>query len=250
MVEVLNDHVIDAIPAYALGSLEPDERSVVDDHLAVCSACQEELAGFQDVVNVLPFAAAEAMPPADLKNRLLDQIRQPQSAHLAAQPAPRRDSGWQRLVAGLQEWLNGPIWRPVALAFVLLLIAANAFFIAQELRPRSGPWKEVLRLTGTDAAPEAFGVVYISGNGRFGTLVVDGLPILTDDQQYQMWLIDEAGARTSGAVFSVNEQGYRGIEIISEAPLDSFNSFGITVEPAGGSPQPTGQRVLGYNLNS
>jgi hypothetical protein len=53
----------------------------------------------------------------------------------------------------------------------------------------------------------------------------------------------------SGAVFSVDEDGYRGLEIESDEPLQDFESFGITVEPAGGSPGPTGDRVLGYNLS-
>jgi len=31
-------------------------------------------------------------------------------------------------------------------------------------------------------------------------------------------------------------------------PLDTYQSFGITIEPNGGSPAPTGKKVLGGNL--
>jgi anti-sigma-K factor RskA len=34
----------------------------------------------------------------------------------------------------------------------------------------------------------------------------------------------------------------------SEQPLKAFSTFGITIEPAGGSPGPTGDKVLGGGL--
>jgi len=43
-------HVIDQLPAYALGCLERDEQQKVAAHLEQCSACREELRAYQDVV--------------------------------------------------------------------------------------------------------------------------------------------------------------------------------------------------------
>ena len=104
-----------------------------------------------------------------------------------------------------------------------------------------------MRLAGSEVAPEASGIIYNSADGRNGTVIVDRLPQLGPDQQYQLWLIQH-GQRTSGAVFSVDADGYRGLQIASPIPLQDYSAFGITIEPAGGSPSPTGQRVLGYNL--
>jgi anti-sigma-K factor RskA len=101
-------------------------------------------------------------------------------------------------------------------------------------------------MAGTEAAPEAVGILYISLDGVNGTLVVDGLPVLAAGQQYQLWLNTE-GVKDSGAVFSVNEAGYRGIELESPLPLESYETFGITVEPQGGSLAPSGARVLVYS---
>ena len=100
-----------------------------------------------------------------------------------------------------------------------------------------------MALSGSEAAPEARGIIYISADGRNGTLVVDGLPTLGEEQQYQLWLIVD-GQRDSGAVFSVNLEGYRGQQIEAPRPLRDYGAFGVTIEPAGGSPGPTGQRVL------
>jgi hypothetical protein len=49
-------------------------------------------------------------------------------------------------------------------------------------------------------------------------------------------------------VFSVTPQGYGCLLILSPLPLGSYQRLGITEEPAGGSPGPTGRRVLGGSL--
>jgi anti-sigma-K factor RskA len=82
---------------------------------------------------------------------------------------------------------------------------------------------------------------------NYGSLAVTHAPLLTEDQQYQIWLIQD-GVRTSGGVFSVNEDGYGNLMVSAEQPLDSFQSFGVTIEPLGGSPQPTGEKILGGEL--
>jgi anti-sigma-K factor RskA len=94
---------------------------------------------------------------------------------------------------------------------------------------------------------EAKGLMVLTGDGRSGTLVVDGLPKLGPERQYQLWLIQD-GQRTSGGVFSVDSWGYGAMVIESERPLDSFQSVGVTIEPAGGSPGPTGEKVLSGEL--
>jgi anti-sigma-K factor RskA len=61
------------------------------------------------------------------------------------------------------------------------------------------------------------------------------------------WLI-ENGQRTSGGVFSVSQEGYGSLRVSSPQPLSNYSAFGITVEPVGGSPGPTGNKVLGSPL--
>ncbi|MCJ7660988.1 MAG: anti-sigma factor, partial [Anaerolineales bacterium] len=102
-------------------------------------------------------------------------------------------------------------------------------------------------MVATDYTPEATGTLVISMDGEYGVLVVDALPILDESQQYQLWLIYD-GQRASGGVFSVNDEGYGSLSVSSEKPLSSYPAFGITIEPAGGSPGPTGEKVLGGEL--
>jgi hypothetical protein len=84
---------------------------------------------------------------------------------------------------------------------------------------------------------------------QFAVLYVWGLDPLPRDQTYQAWLIEPDGGRISGALFDV-ERGNDFIQVVIKAPemLKSFDGIGVTIEPAGGSVGPTGQKVLGVDL--
>jgi len=91
------------------------------------------------------------------------------------------------------------------------------------------------------------GTLIMNQDGEYGTLVVDKLSALDDNQKYQVWLIRD-GQRTSGGLFSVNTQGYASLEIVVPRPLLDYQAIGITIEPAVGSPGPTGTKVMGGDL--
>jgi anti-sigma-K factor RskA len=104
-------------------------------------------------------------------------------------------------------------------------------------------------LSPPDAASNATGFVLISADGEDGALVVDGLPPLGENQEYQVWLIRD-GKRTSGAVFSTDEKNYGGTRIRAPRPLTDYSAVGITIEPTGGSDYPTGAQVLAGSLHT
>src|SRR5512144_2363305 len=68
-------HVTDMLPGLALGSLEPQEARRVRAHLAVCAACQEELASMDDVVGRMAMALPAAAPPPGLQERIMERVR-------------------------------------------------------------------------------------------------------------------------------------------------------------------------------
>lgn len=245
-----HEHILELIPAYALNSLDADEEVIVDQHLSGCEICRAELATYEAVVDVMPLAAPDATPSPALKERLMAQIKAtplPETAEtISLAPSQSEGGGWQRINEAMQNLLAGPRWRPVVLLFIIALVVSNVLLWQQLNEPSPDAWRRI-RLTGSEVAPEATGIIYISADGQNGTLIVDKLPQLSPEQQYQLWLIQD-GQRTSGGVFSVDDDGYRGIQIESPQPLQDFGAFGVTIEPAGGSPGPTGERVLGYNL--
>jgi anti-sigma-K factor RskA len=236
--------VIELLPAYALGSLDENEASRVAQHLDICVECRAELLSYQAVVDRLALATPDAMPPARLKQQILGQLQTPR-----LEPAIEPHRSWgQRIVDLFQR--TAPAWGLASLALVVLLVLSNLWW--WQRADREGPMvtsggMQVVAMVGTDAAPAAVGTLVISGDGEYGTLVVDGLPALAPDYQYQLWLIRD-GQRTSGGVFSVNPEGYGALWISSPEPLSSYPAFGITIEPEDGSPGPTGDKVLGGSL--
>lgn len=236
-------HVLDLIPAYSLGSLDEAELREVGSHLDQCERCRAELRAYQEVSGQIALSVPQVDPPARVKSALMANVR----AELPyKKDYEKRQSWWEWLSAGLQRL--SPALLVASLLLVSLLGASNLLLWQQvrELREETPPLT-VIPLQGTEAAPDATGIIVISLDGEHGTLVVDKLPDLGEEEQYQLWLVRD-GQRTSGGVFSVGRQGYGSLYVSSPEPLASYSSFGITIEPEGGSPGPTGARVLGGDL--
>ncbi len=63
------------LTAQALDALEPAEARELAEHLASCAECRAELALWQDTASTLAYAAPLASPSADLRARILADIR-------------------------------------------------------------------------------------------------------------------------------------------------------------------------------
>ncbi len=239
-----NIHVFDLLPAYTLDCLDEEELVRVSEHLAVCAECRAELRSYQAVTDQLALAVPQAPPPTRLKRQLTDRI-QPSHPTPSSQPG---SSWWQRWTNLMQR--TTPVWGLVSLFLILVLAVGNLLLWQRVNQVETTTHAQAMRtvtLSGTQAVPGAAGLIIISLDGRHGTLVVDDLPRLDPEQQYQLWLIQD-GQRTSGAVFSVSQDGYGSVWVSSPQPLSSYSAFGITIEPAGGSLGPTGDKVLGGTL--
>jgi anti-sigma-K factor RskA len=233
-----HNQVFEIIPAYALGALDPDERVHVEAHLRLCAVCRSELRAYQDVVGRLLIASVpQHEPPAALKQRIMRQAVPPSKSAAARTP-----SVWGTLSAKLYRL--APAWSLVSLVLVIALSLSTISLYRQVQRLEASERFYVIPLAGTDLSPIASGVIVIDPDGVEGTLVVDQLPLLDETRQYQLWLIRD-GMRTSGGVFSVYRSGYASFHVKSEEPLSSYDAFGVTIEPFGGSPAPTGAKVLG-----
>lgn len=83
---------------------------------------------------------------------------------------------------------------------------------------------------GTSAA------VVVSRQQARAVFTARDLPALPDDKVYELWYAAEAGGlRPAGLLNSSGDRASR----VLEGPLGDAVAVGITVEPAGGSDQPT-----------
>ena len=227
-------HVTESLPAYALGSLDEAEARLVAEHLQGCYLCRAELKSFQQVAGQLALVAPDAIPSVDLKPRFMERIQSSNS--IRVQPAHARRL---TLAGGL-----------ISVVLIAALAFSNILLWQRLNHPEviTGPLgMRAVILQNTDKAPQASGFVIISADGGNGVLVVDELPPLDPQHEYQLWLVRD-GQTTSGAVFSVDEGGYRGVRIESPETLLVYSAVSITIEPAGGSIAPIGEQVLGGSL--
>ena len=230
-------HVLESLPAYALGSLDESEAKMVAQHLAGCHICRSELQAFQEVAGQIALTAPQAELAGDLKPRLMERIH-------GLNQARARPKKWhfpERLV---------PLVAIASLVLIAILAVSNLFLWQRldQLEVLAGPLgMRAVALQNTDAAPTASGFVIISADGENGVLVVDELPELDAQREYQLWLVRN-GSNTSAAVFSVDESGYRGMRIESPQSLLVYSSVLVTIEPVGGSAEPHGEQVLAGSL--
>lgn len=241
-------HLIEPLlAAFALGALDAEERLVVEAHLADCEACRAALAAYQAVGDRLALALPPVPPPPRLR------------ARLAAKTAPRerRRRRWR---------LSWPqVWQASMLAALLLLGVLNLSLLrrtdhllrtSEQLASQNQTYQAALALlTYPDTR-----VVVLQNGTAYGTLLyqpgepiavlnVEGLPEPPPGMAYQLWLIQPDETRISGGVFvPTTSDGFTVIPVHAPQPLDRFVGVGITLEPAGGSPGPTGPRVLGGSL--
>jgi anti-sigma-K factor RskA len=227
---VSDDHAIrDLLPGYALGCLDAEDERAVTSHLPRCPVCRTELESFVRVADQLTTTVPGVEPPADLELRLMRVIG-----------------------AGRQK--RSGTWRPaltaVAAMFAVVLVAGNLLQwtgVIQRPGKQGSPALMSTTLAGTGDVRDAYGTVVLDPADHEGVLAVTGLPRLDSAHQYQLWLI-RGGERRSAGVFSVDAKGYGSLLLVVPVDFRNFHGFGISIEPSGGSPAPTGPRVMAGTL--
>ena len=99
-----------------------------------------------------------------------------------------------------------------------------------------------LTIPGTEAQPAASGGLFIRPDTNELLLVLTNLQPLSEEQIYQLWLIEEIPV--SAGLIEITPEGTGVFKIdLSSGSID-FSAIGVSVEPMGGSEQPTGDIVL------
>jgi anti-sigma-K factor RskA len=86
------------------------------------------------------------------------------------------------------------------------------------------------------------GVLYVAADHQHWYLTVEGLTPCQQGRSYQLWFVPADGEPVSAGTFDVGD-GVR-VELSSDTMPHATRAVTITLEPAGGSPAPTGPAVL------
>jgi anti-sigma-K factor RskA len=241
MVLDLHDSFRENIPAYALDALDAEEAVALESHLKTCTACQAELSEYHAVGDALLAAIPPKSPSAALRRRL--QSRLP-----SAQKSKRPRLNWS--------------FSQVAMAAALvLLLAMNLYSILQvrtlqleqtRLARQYRTGQTVLSMLSYPTtqrlainSDNVVGSLLLDEDRDIVALIVWNMPELTENQTYQIWLIDPQGGRVSAGIFRPeSDQAYTTQIVFPQQSLSNFTGIGVTVEPAGGSAAPTGERMF------
>jgi len=238
------------LASYALGAVNREESELVEAHVADCEACQQELLDYVRIKEGLLYTPQPSKPTPGLRERLAARTS-------SRQPKKSVRSGW----------LNDVTLFRAALALgILLLVILNAglWVRVRQLAQRQAQYEQQAQAYQTSLAlmtyydarvvelsnDRAYGTLIFEPDRKVGVLNVRGLDVIPEDKVYQIWLIDPEQNRVSGGLFTVRDSKstYVSFVIKSEETFQSYKAVGITIEPAGGSPGPTGPKVIGTDL--
>jgi len=231
--------------AYALDALDDAERARFEEHLAGCERCAEEVRGLRQATAELS-RVSEAEPPAQLRAGVLAGIAQ-------VRPLPPVvDSALADNVVALRRArVARSTWQLVAAACALVAIVVAGWGYSQHrdaARARSAQQSVVasllaqpgVRAVTTSLSQGSGTVVYSPGEHRIVLLGRD-LPALPADKTYQLWMLPDTGPAISGGTFRTDGAG--NVDYQVHGDLTGVSRMGISVEPAGGSAQPTPSTV-------
>ncbi|MGW6979101.1 anti-sigma factor [Streptomyces sp. NPDC054932] len=235
--------------AYALNALDPAEREQFTAHLAQCEECRQEVAEFRATAARLA-AAASQPPPASMKQQTMaavDGVRQlPPRSSTALSPVP----------------LRGVLRRKAGLLVVAASVVAAALFagLAAWQHQESRQYEQQARrseqhledVTTVLTAPDARAARGRTSNGASTAVVssalrnkavftASGLPAPVSGKTYQLWLDHDGTMRPAGFI---HQDG----TVLIDGDTADADAIGLTLEPTGGSPQPTTAPLLLMDL--
>jgi anti-sigma-K factor RskA len=252
---------------YALGVLEGDEKLAIESHVAECAPCARRLAEARGRIAMLALAAPRVEPSPAVKQRLMAQVRADPEAGRRAVLAPAITpvpKSRERASSFFDRW-RAAVLVP---AFAVLAIAAVVLWMdnrdldrqlaalrtsAQQQQQQLNEAREVADMmesgdTVTVALAQQPGMpqgsAHVMYNAKMGMLMYDGeiapAPVA---KSYQLWLVPAAGKPISAGVF--NPVSGRADHWMMKLPQGvEPKMFAVSLEPAGGMPQPTGPMVL------
>jgi anti-sigma-K factor RskA len=263
---------------YVIGAL--DEKTAQEVEASLHSATTEQqrvIARWRDVATSLPQALSLQSPPDHVRERLLNRIaeetqqtpieiaieesiseglagRAEEKVLSFAQPrrAESRPARWLLIAAtALLAFTAGYLFKQNSdLARERDNVARERDDLSKEMAMWRrqvddivSPTTRIIAMVGEET-PRANAKVVWDTNARQWAIYIFDLPAPPSDKDYQLWYVTK-NAKISAAVFRTNEQGRTVLNLTlpPDAPAD-LAATAVTLEPRGGSPQPTGKFYL------
>ncbi|MBV8723753.1 MAG: anti-sigma factor [Candidatus Eremiobacteraeota bacterium] len=231
-----HEELLDNVAAYALGALPPSDAAGVERHLRTCAECRREYESLRPAVTAVAYSA-EACETAEsgaavasplLKSRIMRKVR--------AEAAPRR--------------LAPPAWPAYLAAAACLALATvtglqNLSLNDRLNRERAQTTQQVKELADL-AAPDSKRMPFHHGevvmHGPRLYIAMHDMPMPPRGKVYQAWTLAKGAKRVAPSMTFMPKASGTTLVALPEAAT-TLAAVAISVEPEGGSLQPTSKPI-------
>lgn len=248
----IHEQFAEDLALYALGALQGEERTTIEQHLAGCAACRQELEQLRGDTAYLALSASGPQPPQRSRQRLMAAIAK-ESRRVEV---PKHAFVWWPVL----QWIGAA----AAAAVVALLLHQNS-----ELKQRmsamktefarehiqleranrvvasfTAPESQQITLVAAQAPPQPQGKAFYLRNQGSLVFLASNMPALPPQKAYELWIIPTSGAPIPAGVFKPNAHG--GATVLNP-PIPTgveAKAFAITVEPEAGVDAPTSKPIM------
>jgi anti-sigma-K factor RskA len=244
---------------YALDALDSAaEQDRFERHLNRCQNCTSDVRGFQATATRLGLAATQ-QPPPQLRDRVMAGVIRTRQVP-ASEDRARHARPAQRLRPRTRLATAGAAIAVAAVVVLAILFVNTQHQLNQARQQLSLAQAQLHAITAVQTATDAKvitkrtsvgGIVSVTSSAAKRQLVLRtaGLPTLPAGKVYQLWLIGQHPNKTrSEGLLAPPHNGHTGPVLVSGVlPGDIF---GVTVEPAGGTIQPTLTPIVEVRLSA
>lgn len=232
----MSNDIHDNAALYSLNALPPTEVAAFEEHLQTCATCQSEVAALQ--VTTLELTSVAAVePPRELRRSVLAAIANaPQEQASVAESAEVIDLIQYRT----RQVLAAVAASAVAAAIAVLILIGTGVFSETSTFDEIASQSDAEQLVLFGDGPGEVSLAWSCESLAFA-VVAEMLPVLADDEAYQLWIIDEGNMLVSAGMLTPDESGNVEIEGTLVA---NPSTFAVTIEPTGGSPTPLGPFIF------
>jgi anti-sigma-K factor RskA len=239
MSETSHERWSEELAAYLLGALKPSEAESVEQHLAGCSRCREEVRWLMPALDALPETVERLEAPPQLRERLLATVRE--EAGVEPEAEPRRG-----VLERLRDAFTGPHWRPLVAGTAVLLIAAVvAGYVIGSGGSGGGSNGGELGSTVGPVEQESGIVATVTMDDQHGRITLSNVPNLPPDRVLEAWVEREGEIEPVPTLFVPNGEGQA---TTSLGDMRGVHTVMVTTEPPGGSKAPTSTPIAAVKL--
>ena len=254
-----NEDLVNLSGAYVLNALDADEAKAFEAELENSEQTRYEVTELRDTAVVLGLAVAPVAPSPDLKASIMakiavtPQLPAEETQHeLAEAETPSEFERPGRAARTAQaRWFTRPVVVLSSMAAAIALIAGGIVVTGNigdmndqqaqadqfaAIMTADDTQKVTAEVTGGGTATVAW-----SSDLASSAVKVDGVDPLPDNKIYELWYIGEDGPRAAGT-FDADDAG--AAWAVLDGTFEEGDTIGLTVEPAGGSEQPTTTPVV------